>query len=120
MTKLPLSVLAIVCLLPACGAVCNDDTAKIEVSAPPQTVISVDGLEWGGHPSSVTVSNHHDHVISGKHLDGTTSYCKVSSEIKARYAIEDFILFASVVPLVVDALTEDWESIPDDQKTCLL
>lgn len=100
-------------LLPACGLCCNNDEKTIHVYAPPGSVVFDNGVPVGG-PGSLVVDNHRDHVLSARHPDGTTQACTLDSHVRPLYAVVDIILFETIIPLVVDAVSSDWSSISTD------
>lgn len=99
--------------LAGCGAIFSDDQVTVQVSAPADAKLTLDGMPISR--GAVRVKNHMDHVIVATTADGKPlGVCNLSTGVKARYLVPDIILFETIVPLIVDAATNDWSTIETD------
>ncbi len=111
------SLLSLV-LLAGCGALFNDDLVPLRITASPDTVIWVDGLQSmtpvGVSPMSgtVMVAAHHAHFVTAYRDGKLVGSCDVMTSVKARYVLGDILLIEMIFPIVIDAVTGDWGS-PD-------
>ena len=96
---------AIICaalaLMTGCATLLNSGTATI--MAPPGSAID-------GSPGPIVASQKRSHEVILP--DGRR--CIVESHVSAGYVIVDIIFFWTIVPLLIDAVTENWKTLDAD------
>ncbi|HEY5948424.1 MAG TPA: hypothetical protein VIV40_23165 [Kofleriaceae bacterium] len=84
-----------------CGTILNSRTA---------TIYAPGGSSVDGAPSPIMASQKHAHEVV--YPDGRR--CIVESSVSAGYLVLDIVLFFTVLPLVIDAVTENWKTLDAD------
>lgn len=103
--------LILVTLLAGCGAIFAPNQTDVDITAPDNMVVEVDG-----RPTVMRhlhVNAHQRHTVTGE-IDGkVVATCNLEPTVQARYIVGDILLFETVVPLIVDGVTDDWAYIED-------
>lgn len=98
----------------ACGALFNDTVVPLTIVAPADAKLTLDGMPVNA--GVIGVSAHKSHVVLAQNPDGSYfGRCEINTHIKTSYIIGDVVLFASVLPLVIDAVTSDWSVLDTDK-----
>jgi hypothetical protein len=87
---------AVLVLATGCATIFNSRTATIV--APPGS-----GVDGGPTPAIASQKRPHEVVYP----DGRR--CIIESNVSAGYVIVDIIFFWTILPLIIDAVTENWK-----------
>jgi len=103
---------AIVLLSSSCATIFAKDTRSIIVTSNPAGAqITVNGVNRGVTPTRLSVNDHERLEVAirkpGYHPGG----CYVNTSVRALWVIIDLALFYTVVPLVVDLVTNEWSQL---------
>ena len=94
-------LIAILVLCVGCGTILNSGPATVY----PPAGGAVDGVAG---PTPASKKRPHEVIYP----DGRR--CIVESHVSAGYVIVDIIFFWTIVPLVIDAVTENWKTLDAD------
>jgi hypothetical protein len=101
---------------PSSGAECNEPPAQRQggdAADPPGAQVFVDGAPVGTTPTWIPLTKQNRNIVM--HANGyTDSGCVVTASVGAGWVVIDIL--TGFVPLIVDAITNDWQTV--DQDTC--
>lgn len=96
----------------SCATLFAEDQRVVTVtSSPPGAEIAVNGQPMGITPTRITVNNHEKLVVSVRKQGFHPAGCYMNTSIEAVWLILDILLFYTVVPLVVDLVTNNWSTL---------
>ena len=111
-----LAVAAVALSASGCATLFADKQVAIPISsARPGAAITIDGFPAGATPAVIRIEAHHPHVIVVRGAGGAGG-CRLDPSVGAGWIILDFI--AGVWPLVVDLVTQDWNTV--DEAGCFV
>ncbi|MGH7857461.1 MAG: PEGA domain-containing protein [Candidatus Binatia bacterium] len=107
-----LSIVVALAMVSGCATLFKSKTTDVQVSSSqPGATVMVDGQAQGTTPTSVTLSNKVDHVIS---VDGQE--CRISSSASTGWVV--LSVLAGGVGWIIDLVTGNWKSL--DKSACSL
>lgn len=99
--------------LVSCATVFSGSTSDVSIlSDPSGAKISVDGIEVAETPVTLTLSKKSSHTIAVSAAGYKSEYFVIESNAGAGWIVLD--LFAGGVPLIVDAVTGNWNKLSPD------
>lgn len=106
------ALLTILFFASSCATLFADNSRVITVtSSPPGAQVSLNGQIAGVTPTRVTVNDHEKLVVSVRKEGFHPAGCYMNTSVQAVWVILDILLFYTVVPLVVDLVTDNWSSL---------
>ena len=104
-------------LASSCATLLAKDERTIMITSnPPGAEITVNGQRQGVTPTRISVDDHNRLAVTIRKPGFHPGGCYINTSIGAVWVILDLVLFATVVPLVVDLVTGEWSSL--DSKYC--
>jgi len=99
----------------SCATLFNDKRRSVVVtSSPAGASILVNGKPRGITPKRISVSDQESLTISMR-LDGYhAGGCYINTSVEAVWLILDVVLIATVAPIVVDLITDNWSSLKSE------
>ncbi len=102
-------------ILSSCAAVFADKTRSVMVTSnPPGAEITIDGQPHGVTPVRIAANDHKLLAISirkdGYHNGG----CFLNTKTRAKWVILDVLLIWTVVPIIVDLVTNSWSTLESE------
>ena len=99
-----------------CATILGPKEATIAVdSIPPGAEIVVDGVARGNTPTKLQLDIRRSYTLVFKHAGEPDQLYYLRNEVGAGWVVLDILLF--LVPLIVDAGTQEWNYFPQDAVT---
>ncbi len=96
-----------------CGSLFNSKIKTISMtSTPTQAEVWIDGTLRGVTPLSLALDNQESHTVTFRKEGHQDVICELRSDVGAGWIILDIL--GGVLPVVVDAVTGDWNGIGED------
>ncbi len=112
MARLPTLCLVAVATT-ACGTLFNSKIKTIDMtSSPTQAEVWIDGNMRGMTPLSLELDNQTSHTVIFRREGHSDVVCELSSNTGAGWIILDVL--SGLLPIIVDAVTGDWNGIGQD------
>ncbi|WP_420634946.1 PEGA domain-containing protein [Candidatus Palauibacter sp.] len=112
MARLPALCLVVVATT-ACGTLFNSKIKTINMtSSPVQAEVWIDGMMRGMTPLSLELDNQTSHTVVFRKEGHTDVVCELNSGVGAGWIILDVL--GGLIPIIVDAVTGDWNGISED------
>lgn len=108
-------LLAVSMLVSSCATLfAKDDRSVMITSSPAGAEITVNGKVRGVTPIRLKVDNHDRLAVTIRKEGFHPGGCYINTKIGAVWVILDLVLFATIVPLVVDLVTGDWSYLESE------